>query len=371
MKLLKNMLWVSLLTLSESVCAQMNPVEGYIISNEGDTINGTLDYLSPAKNSKECHFQKEGESEFKIYKPNEIKGYRIKSDGVYYVSRTFPVDNVPTTFFAEYLLKGGVSLYRLDLGRNVDYYFFENEKGEVVQMKSHTGNLEADLNNEGKNITPAFYIFSKSTKVRDELRKSDLSAQDLTRITREYNETYCQESGDCVQFQYDEEKTLSCNLHFMASIGAGMMMLEGLPENIVGYGPNTGVGMYVTFPRLSNRMSFESRIDYAYYSSSDAYSPKWTSFSFTPVMVNYFFCKEHSVTPYISFGITFGYSAFTSDKYDLTSEDNRARLYPSIGLGTNIRSGSHIIRLGLYGSYNKGMIDGNDATVRFAASFII
>ncbi len=199
MKLVKCLLWVILLTLSETVSAQLNPVDGFIITNDGDTIYGTLDYLSPSKNSEECHFQKAGEDVFRLYKPQEIKGYRFKSDGVYYVSRTFSVDSVKTTFFAEFLLKGGVSLFRLYRG-GTDIFFMENEKGEVVQMKSLGNDVGADIIKETKNLAPAFYIFSKSAKAREQLKRSDLSVKDVTRITREYDETYCQSSGDCVQY---------------------------------------------------------------------------------------------------------------------------------------------------------------------------
>ena len=40
--------------------AQVNPQKGYIITNENDTIDGTIDYLTDAQNVKACLFQKKG-----------------------------------------------------------------------------------------------------------------------------------------------------------------------------------------------------------------------------------------------------------------------------------------------------------------------
>jgi hypothetical protein len=36
------------------VSAQINPEQGYIITNEGDTIRGTIDYRSDVRNAREC-----------------------------------------------------------------------------------------------------------------------------------------------------------------------------------------------------------------------------------------------------------------------------------------------------------------------------
>lgn len=40
--------------------AQVNPMHGYIITNECDTVHGTINYRSDAKNARECHFLAEG-----------------------------------------------------------------------------------------------------------------------------------------------------------------------------------------------------------------------------------------------------------------------------------------------------------------------
>lgn len=48
-------------------------MQGYIITNEGDTIHGTIDYRSDAKNARECHFMAEGQDEYKTFVPDSLE----------------------------------------------------------------------------------------------------------------------------------------------------------------------------------------------------------------------------------------------------------------------------------------------------------
>lgn len=108
------------------MAAQTNPQPGYIITNENDTIKGTIDYLSDIKNMYICHFRADGAQDFQKYKPGEISGYRLTNNGIFYVTRTFPVGDTEQTIFAEYLLKGGVSLYYAR-DTHMQYYYWVDE----------------------------------------------------------------------------------------------------------------------------------------------------------------------------------------------------------------------------------------------------
>ena len=129
------LIYLLVLFITMTASAQVNPKQGYIITNEGDTIHGIIDYRSDARNARECHFMAAGSQEYKVYAPADIKGYRFAEDGIYYVTRTFKVDGQEKTFFAEYLLRGGVSLYR-HKENDTDYYFFIGEDGRVGTVKN-------------------------------------------------------------------------------------------------------------------------------------------------------------------------------------------------------------------------------------------
>ena len=63
-----------LLFSAMSMMAQTNPQPGYIITNENDTIRGTIDYLNDFRNMHTCHFRADGAQDFQKYKPGEIRG---------------------------------------------------------------------------------------------------------------------------------------------------------------------------------------------------------------------------------------------------------------------------------------------------------
>ena len=355
------MLWAALLMVSAAVSAQTNPVDGFIITNEGDTIHGTLDYLASRKNSEECHFKKEGESEFLVYKPGEIKGYRFLSDGVYYVTKTFTMDETPTTFFAEYLLKGGVNLYRYNQN-GYELFFFENENGDLASISSNdVYGRPGESNHMNKALGPTFLIFQKSQKAKDALVKSNLTAHELTKITRDYDMEYCQEGGDCVQFQYDAAKTKRSKTHIMATLGAEMLQCSEHDQTKWAVSPTVGVGLYTTFPRMNKHLALEAQVTFSYFTYSygkldykdivmyrkvdiDDHKAKWSVIS-VPIMLNYLFKEGNVLTPYVAVGIN---NTFAFSKESLKYYDGRycAFLRPSIGLGVNIPVGDHTFRIG-------------------------
>ena len=57
----KMIIWSVLCLLPMQMSAQVNPKEGYVITNEGDTVRGTINYLKDEENAKACQFRKAGE----------------------------------------------------------------------------------------------------------------------------------------------------------------------------------------------------------------------------------------------------------------------------------------------------------------------
>jgi len=48
---------IGLLLFTLPISAQVNPQRGYILTNEGDTIRGTIDSRSETKNAQSCRFK--------------------------------------------------------------------------------------------------------------------------------------------------------------------------------------------------------------------------------------------------------------------------------------------------------------------------
>ena len=137
--------------LPTTLYAQLNPKQGYVITNQNDTIYGTIDYLSDTKCANECRFKPDGEAAYKVYKPGDISAYRFADNGVFYITKTFAVEGQEKTFFAEYLLQGGVSLFQHREGGCV-YYFFIDENGKVATAKNDGSDQKVAFEKENDRV---------------------------------------------------------------------------------------------------------------------------------------------------------------------------------------------------------------------------
>jgi hypothetical protein len=198
-----------------------NPLLGYVITNTNDTIQGTIDYLTGKENAEACHFLKDGETAYRTYRPGEIQGYRVNEGGAYYVSRTLPLDGKDSTFFAEYLLQGGVSLYRYEDEKRTLFYMVDG-KGKVATIKKEDYEKykkEEAARRKRNNLQEAAAIMYISPEATRDLWQKNITAANLVRTTRRYNEQYCQDAGDCVEFQYNSNKTSLYSPRLFAEVG--------------------------------------------------------------------------------------------------------------------------------------------------------
>lgn len=315
---MKHILLALLLVFSGclSVCAQTNPQPGFIIANDGDTIVGTIDYLSAAKNARACMFRREGEVEFRTYHPGDIQAYRLSDTGVFYVSRTLKVDGVAQTVFAEYLLKGGVSLYRYSRDGEVRYYMVDadGEEAEINFDEEHSIPGEKRLEQKRKAIMQASQLLRRSPDAVERLWRDRITAENLTALTREYDENYCQEQGDCVQFEYDRKATASVKAHLRLQAGwtFARFMVEDTSPLFKTWGtcPEVGVGCDMMFPRLSKHLSAQFMLLLSYLNTTEDYTVKgWlnrgrlTAYTLTAQLgAKYNFAPEGKVSPYLRAG---------------------------------------------------------------------
>ena len=242
--------------------AQRNPVTGYIITNGNDTIHGTIDYLNDAENCQRCVFSPEGVSEYRTYSPTDIKAYRFSNDGIFYVSRNFPVGQAEKTVFAEYLLQGGVSLYRYT--ETEDHYFFVGEDGQVMMitddhLEKQDEHFYDKVKQRGKMLVNGMEVFEKDADVIEKLYRIPYNAENLTQIVRNYDEKYCTDSGDCIQFQYDAKKSARYHRHFRVEAGCEYLHVNSGESDI--WGPKIGIGAEISSARhIAPPLSWEAMI---------------------------------------------------------------------------------------------------------------
>lgn len=262
---MKRLFLISLLLLAVagSAVAQnakepKNPVKGYVITNSNDTIHGTIDYLMGKENAKACHFQREGETEFLTYGPDDILGYRFQNDSIYFVSRMFPVDGRDTRIFAEYLVQGCVSLYRYEDGAQTLYYMTD-DSGKTAVIKEELYNkytTEEALRLKRENLRDAMDMLSASTDIPSELWHKNISASNLVELISRYNKEYCEKPGKCMVFQYESKKRpgYSAKLMFDAGYEVGRASNDLTSKSV--RMPRLGIGCEFTSLRTNPNFSY-------------------------------------------------------------------------------------------------------------------
>lgn len=350
-----------------TVKAQTNPQPGYIITNENDTIRGTVNYLSDIRNMHGCHFRADGAEDFQIYKPGEIRGYRLMNNGIFYVTRTFMVGNKEETIFAEYLLQGGVSLYYVR-DTHMQYYYWVDEDGKVARLAYDGKKVVDDNTYRRKRIMEVSQMLGKSADAQKRLWKTNFSSKDLVDLTREYDEAYCADAGECVQFVYDAKTKFALKVRFRVEAGVDFNKVRNkhyTGENWIETScttPYLGIGADFQIPRFSKNLSLETMLTVNKKSGSENeidYLQKVTTMHFEyydlalQLGLAVKLLPEHRICPFIRGGFAlnemFGIETENMEHYKIghNEQDFRTRLGMGfyVGAGTDIAIGNHSLRV--------------------------
>ena len=218
------------------VQAQVNPQEGYVITNDNDTIYGTIDYLTDEQNVKQCLFQRKGETEYKSLSPSDIKGYRLAGNGIYYVSRKFDGENGQELLFAEFLIQGGVSLYRY-YHDYCNYFGFVDIDGKEIIMRDDKLNddlltYNKKLQERRQKVQEVNALMYQDKTIANRMWKMDLTSNDLTELVKQYDEQFCTYAGDCIIFKYDKKKAAAVTRRFYVGAGINYAFYEAPDDNV-------------------------------------------------------------------------------------------------------------------------------------------
>ena len=369
----KTIILSSLLFVVTAVVAKVNPQKGYIITNHNDTIPGIIDYRGDSKNAYICMFRADEEQAFKKYTPQEIKGYRLADGGIYYITRTFPVNGEDKTFFAEFLLEGAISLFH-HTEEGIDYFYFVDEEGKVSVVKDTHENDDRSkyrtlveinrIKREGMN--EGVQLFSKSPKTVDKLWESDCEPSRLMKLTKEYVEEFCPSSGECIEYWYNEKKSALVKTRFRIEAGmlSGKFKIEkadNRPNSSVST-PQIGVGVDFLFPRFNKNISMQALVQLSHWdmkeprtglnvTTPDYYKMKFTmgELSIGPA---YRFFSRCKVSPIIRAGLLTCYE-FGGKEEHYNVELNSGLFGYYAGAGVDIDLRKYTLRLFANYEYRK------------------
>ena len=255
MKLLKHLeivryaLVLLFLIPSLQLLAQSNIREGYVITLQGDTLYGEIDFRTAAMNMRRCVFRQKGETSFKTYLPEEIAGYRFTSNGIYYVSKEVETeDEGKKVLFVEYVLHGNMNLYQL----GSDDMLLEDEDGNLAKfsvVKAQRSTDKKEVRNEMKDV---LILLNKSINATNILLEKDKSRENTKKAVKAYVDEVCPD-GFCEAFEYKNKKTPKEDriMHYWVKVGLKNTTYKFYnDETVSGVSPQISAGLDFHLNRL-------------------------------------------------------------------------------------------------------------------------
>ncbi len=247
--------------LSVNIYSQENPERGFIITNENDTVYGTIDFRTDEINARQCYFKADNADEYNYYYPGDIIGYRFMRNGKFYVTKVLEYEGLHHTLFAEYMIKGMLNIYRVKGLAYEKLYFFENEKGKMMVYTNYN-EMEGfydkkDIVKNSQNLysflAPSSLNASKSVKI------GEMSPKQILDIARIYHDDVCTSGEDCIKYEYDEKSDKSKS-SFFAYAGVGHFFSDDKIE-YSSVSPFVGIGWDVNRDRIAKGMSLQITLD--------------------------------------------------------------------------------------------------------------
>lgn len=273
------LLIIVLLALTCSLIAQSNYKQGYIITNENDSISGWIDFRTDKINSSTCRFKTDLQEDEKIYYPGDIQKYKFIDEGKYYISKEITIDSIPRKVFLEYLLQGMIDLYFYsDPTTELDYYIFQESDGKIFSLskkKDQVIDFKRISDEKYKRILA--YIFKDQPTMSNDIQKSLFDRKSMIGLAKEYHSITCTTGEQCIVFENNYKKQF---IKIELSAYAGIQIAKySLPTRIdrpfdpmKSLSPVMGGQLNFSCPRWSNVISLQADISVSGMKGSSDYT---------------------------------------------------------------------------------------------------
>lgn len=233
-----------ILSLTDCVFSQKDFRKGYIITNSGDILYGSININTNLH--RKCGFKIDNEKE-EVYSPFDIKGFQLE-DGKYYISKAVvlkedykvvkqidkgnfnssaSVDRKWTgsenTFidsvFLEFLVEGKINLYYLKRA-DIDHYFMEDSSHTMIDLTTQHVEIRKGgiqyFEIEDKMSKGAIRYFMKDApQLHDKIDRAPIQHKSLIDLSADYHRSVCKDK-ECIIY---ERKIKSMKYRYF--LGAG------------------------------------------------------------------------------------------------------------------------------------------------------
>jgi opacity protein-like surface antigen len=164
--------------------------QGFVITNESDTLHGLINFRGDTGNAQKCEFKKSGAAVVKEYKPFDIQGYRF-TNSKYYISKTVVVNGARINLFLEFLIHGTADLYSFNDGKTS--YFFIQKSGqkiyELIVKKDLVKRGESSYSHEtNEYVNTLKRVLADCPRFFPTIDNTAYEAQSLMMLLKRYND---------------------------------------------------------------------------------------------------------------------------------------------------------------------------------------
>ena len=182
----KNLLLALGILISTLVEAQSDFRPGYIVTLDGDTINGLLSLRGEKANAKSCIFKKDPDSEKVTYTPDQIRAYRFP-DLKGFLSSASLNYSVKDNVFLEYVAEGPLTILYYKDDDNVEHFLASQDTvtiGLSYQLNApQNGQLRSKFEKYKGQLK---YLLGDEPALFPLIEKLNCNKKDLTRLAKEY-----------------------------------------------------------------------------------------------------------------------------------------------------------------------------------------
>jgi hypothetical protein len=227
---------------------------GSIVKNNGDTINGQIDYRGDQLMGRECHFK--SENNLQIFYPNDILSFKF-TNGKHYISKNVN----DKARFLEYLINGVIDLFYI---RQEDKEYFYIERAEIplreITYEEHI-RIDRRQDIEGKRYLYKsqrhkailkIYLYDAPSLEKTIDNMAIPTYNNLSNLINEYHEVYCN-GENCISYKKSAYK-------FKISIAPTVGIVKFSDELKKDDSFNLQGGMFLNFwlPRLNESLYIKS-----------------------------------------------------------------------------------------------------------------
>lgn len=324
-----------LLLISFVTYSQSDFRAGFVVTNQLDTIKGLVDHRDGSVAYEVCVFKKAETAEPTSYYPGDIKLYGFVDDKIF-EARGVIIDKIEKTAFLEVVVRGTVSLFRLN-----DMYWVEKKGPGLQQLTNnvtgrHYEHNKTTISTDNRHIGVLTAMMHDCQDVKRDVGKVQLNKRSLTNLVVKYNKC----AGDVETVVYQSKKPwAAAKFGLLAGVNSSQLHLysSGFTDKSVEEDSKGTTSMIVGpimdlyFPRAGDRMAFtmgllyfSATYDIHYHAQMYSQSKTWTIDDYItsemkqlqiPLGAKYTFPSKKKVLPYVNGGIIFVRTVGSTSKW--------------------------------------------------------